>query len=83
MELSRSVDKSLTNKSFEECKDLAIRLSGIFIGAARNKHKSDILKIVKEGIEYAFEDAPKQLPFLESAVLQFVSKLPTPDVLDM
>lgn len=83
MELSRSVDKSLTNKSFEECKDLAIRLSGIFIGAARNKHKSDILKIVKEGIEYAFEDAPKQLPFLESAVLQFVSKLPTPDVLDI
>ncbi|KAJ0113315.1 hypothetical protein Patl1_01119 [Pistacia atlantica] len=83
VELSRSVDKSLTDKSFEECKDLAIRLSGIFIGAARNKHRSDVLKIVKEGIEYAFEDAPKQLPFLESAVLHFVSKLPTPDVLDI
>ena len=53
------------------------------MGAARNKHRSDILKIVKDGIDYAFVDAPKQLSFLEGAVLHFVSKLPTPDVLDM
>ncbi|KAG2697238.1 hypothetical protein I3843_07G096600 [Carya illinoinensis] len=82
-ELSLSEDEPLSSKSFLECKELATRLSGTFMGAARNKHRSDILKIVKEGIEYAFVDAPKQLSFLEGAVLHFVSKLPTPDVLDI
>ncbi|KAF2314941.1 hypothetical protein GH714_037231 [Hevea brasiliensis] len=82
-ELSRSNGGAFTGKSFQECKDLAARLSGTFMGAARNKHREDILKIVKEGIEYAFIDAPKQLSFLESAVLHFVSKLPTPDVLEV
>eukprot|EP00262_Sarcandra_glabra_P011640 TRINITY_DN2834_c0_g2_i1.p1 TRINITY_DN2834_c0_g2~~TRINITY_DN2834_c0_g2_i1.p1 ORF type:complete len:207 (-),score=51.33 TRINITY_DN2834_c0_g2_i1:171-701(-) len=53
------------------------------MGAARNKHRSHILKIVKDGVSFAFEDAPKQLPFLEGALLQFVSKLPTSDVLDI
>ncbi|KAF3954956.1 hypothetical protein ACB098_10G086500 [Castanea mollissima] len=82
VELSKSDEEPLTSKSFIECKDLATRLSGTFMGAARNKHRSDILKIVKDGIDYAFVDAPKQLSFLEGAVLHFVSKLPTPDVLD-
>ncbi|CAL5389986.1 unnamed protein product [Camellia sinensis] len=59
MVVSESNDGSLTGKSFQECKDLAARLSGTFVGAARNKHRSDILKIVKDGIEYAFVDAPK------------------------
>ncbi|KAK7284692.1 hypothetical protein RJT34_19442 [Clitoria ternatea] len=71
------------NNSFLGCKDLAARLSGTFIGAARNKHRSDILKIVRDGIEYAFVDAPKQLSFLEAAVLNFVSKLPASDVLEI
>lgn len=62
---------------------MAARLSGTFIGAARNKHRLDILKVVREGIEYAFEDAPKRLSFLEAAVLHFVAKLPASDVLDM
>jgi cohesin complex subunit SA-1/2 len=66
-----------------ECKNLAVQLSGTFIGAARNKHRSDILKLVKDGIEYAFVDAPKHLSFLEAAVVHFVSKLPAPDVLEM
>ncbi|KAK9281795.1 hypothetical protein L1049_004701 [Liquidambar formosana] len=83
VELSRSDDESLVGKSFLECKELAARLSGTFMGAARNKHRSDILKIVKDGIEYAFVDTPKQLSFLEGSVLHFVSKLPTPDVLDI
>ncbi|KAL4603123.1 hypothetical protein ACB092_10G103000 [Castanea dentata] len=83
VELSKSDEEPLTSKSFIECKDLATRLSGTFMGAARNKHRSDILKIVKDGIDYAFIDAPKQLSFLEGAVLHFVSKLPTPDVLDI
>ncbi|KAK4558523.1 hypothetical protein RGQ29_008026 [Quercus rubra] len=83
VELSKSDEEPLTSKSFIECKDLATRLSGTFMGAARNKHRSDILKIVKDGIDYAFVDAPKQLSFLEGAVLHFVSKLPTPDVLDI
>ncbi|KAJ9187713.1 hypothetical protein P3X46_003137 [Hevea brasiliensis] len=82
-ELCRSDDRAFTGKSFQECKDLAARLSGTFMGAARNKHREEILKIVKEGIEYAFIEAPKQLSFLESAVLYFVSKLPTPDVLEI
>lgn len=82
IELSRSDDESLASKHFLEFKELAARLSGTFIGASKNKHKSDILKIVNEGIEYAFIDAPKQLSFLEGAVLQFVSKLPTPDILE-
>ncbi|GAB2248509.1 hypothetical protein Droror1_Dr00008391 [Drosera rotundifolia] len=70
-------------KSFLDCKDLAIRLSGIYMGAARNKYRTEILKIVKDGIEYAFVDTPKQLSFLEGVVLHFVSKLPANDVLDI
>lgn len=73
LELSRSDDGSVTETSLSECKKLSARLSGTFVGAARNKHKADILKFVKEGIEYAFTDAPKQLSFLEGVVLQYVS----------
>lgn len=81
--VSSSNDKSLSSKSFQECKDLASRLSGSYVGAARNKHKSEILNIIREGINYAFFDAPKQLSFLDGVVLHFVSKLPTPDILDV
>ncbi|GAV79062.1 STAG domain-containing protein [Cephalotus follicularis] len=83
VELSRSNDESLTGKSFRECKDLATRLSGTYVGAARNKHRFDILRIVKEGIDYAFVDVPKQLSFLEAVVLHFVTKLPTTDITDI
>jgi len=65
------------------CKDLAARLSGTFIGAARMKYRPEILKVVRDGIEYAFIDAPKQLSFLEEAVLHFLPKLPAPDLNDM
>lgn len=82
MEVSKSDDESLTSKSLTECKDLAARLAETFVGAARNKYRSDILKIVKEGILFAFEDAPRQLSFLE-AILHFVSRLPTSDILEM
>lgn len=78
-----SNDYSLAGKSFQECKDLAARLSGMFVGAARNKHLSEIMKIVKDGIDYAFIDAPKQISFLDGAVVHFVSKLPTPDILEI
>lgn len=83
VQLSESDDESSASKCFQECKELAARISGMFIGAARNKHRSNILKIVSDGIEYAFLDAPKQLSFLEGAVIHFVSKLPTSDILDM
>ncbi|XP_058083552.1 sister-chromatid cohesion protein 3 [Magnolia sinica] len=83
VELSKSDDESMSGKSLQEFKDLATRLSGTFVGAARNKHRSHILKICKDGISFAFVDAPKQLAFLEGAVLQFVSKLPTSDVLEI
>ncbi|KAK2990557.1 hypothetical protein RJ640_019837 [Escallonia rubra] len=81
--LSNSSDQSLSGKSFQECKDLASRLSVTFAGAARNKHRAVILKIVRDGITYAFADTPRQLSFLEGAVLHFVSKLPTPDILEI
>ncbi|GAB4829713.1 peptidyl-prolyl cis-trans isomerase precursor [Ancistrocladus abbreviatus] len=76
-------DESLANKSFVDCKDLAARLSGTFAGVARNKHRPDILKIVRGGIEHAFADAPMQLSFLEAAVLPFASKLPATDIFDV
>lgn len=73
----------MASKSFSDCKELAARLSATFTGAARSTHRSGILKIVKDGVSFAFMDAPKQLSFLEGAVLPFVSKLPASDVLDV
>ncbi|KAL8530783.1 hypothetical protein ACS0TY_007719 [Phlomoides rotata] len=72
-----------SSKTFQECKDLAARLSGMYVGVARVKYKAEILNIVKEGINYAFSHAPKQLSFLDGVVLHFVSKLPVPDILDI
>ncbi|OMO64970.1 stromal antigen [Corchorus olitorius] len=83
MELSTSDDESLRCKSFQDCKDLAAELSGTFEGANQEKDRSDILKIVKGGITYAFEDAPKQLSFLEAAVSCFIPELPISDVQDI
>ncbi|XP_057838911.2 sister-chromatid cohesion protein 3 isoform X2 [Cryptomeria japonica] len=80
LEASKNDEDWTTSKSFLQCKELASRLSATFLGSARDKHKPNILKIVNEGIEYAFKDAPKQLPFLEGGVLQFALKLPLPDV---
>ncbi|RZC93867.1 hypothetical protein C5167_016561 [Papaver somniferum] len=82
LEVSKSDDESLTSKSLTECKDLAARLAETFVGAVRNKYRSDILKIVKQGILFAFEDAPRQLSFLE-AILHFVYRLPTSDILEI
>ncbi|WOL10689.1 hypothetical protein Cni_G19448 [Canna indica] len=76
-------DESLMRKSYSDCKALVSGLSTTFIGAARYKHKSEILNIVKDGIPYAFSDAPEHLSFLEVAVLPFVSKLPTLDILEI
>ncbi|CAA0828152.1 Sister-chromatid cohesion protein 3 [Striga hermonthica] len=81
--VSSGNDESLSSKSFMDCKDLAARLSGSYIGAARNKYKSEILFIVKEGISFAFSNTPRQLSFLDGVVLHFVSKLPGPDILDI
>ncbi|XP_019425713.1 PREDICTED: sister-chromatid cohesion protein 3 isoform X2 [Lupinus angustifolius] len=83
VDISGSENDSSDSNSLSGCKDLAARLSGIFIGAARIKHKSAILNIVRDGIEYAFVDAPRQLSFLEAAVLHFVPKLPASDVLEV
>ncbi|KAG4393985.1 hypothetical protein AAZX31_03G187600 [Glycine max] len=81
--MSGSENVSSENNSSSGCKDLAAKLSGTFIGVARIKHRPDILKVVRDGIEYAFVDAPKQLSFLEEAVLHFVSKLTAPDLSDI
>ncbi|XP_020599060.1 sister-chromatid cohesion protein 3-like [Phalaenopsis equestris] len=74
---------TVTGKSFTDCVELANRLSATFSGAARNKFRLDILKIVKDGISFAFIDAPKQLSFLEAAVLSFVPKLVPSDILEI
>ncbi|CAL9060644.1 unnamed protein product, partial [Musa banksii] len=83
VDLSSGSNESLASKSYSDCKELASRLSATFTGAARNKHKSEILNVVKDGISYAFLEAPKHLSFLEAAVLPFVSKLPTSDILEI
>lgn len=83
MNFPSSNDESSTSKSLADCRELAVRLSGMFIGAARNKHRAQILKIVKDGISFAYIDAPKQLSFLEASILPFVTKLPTSDIVDM
>ncbi|KAG6417862.1 hypothetical protein SASPL_120059 [Salvia splendens] len=78
-----SGDDETSSKQFQECKTLAARLSGPYVGAARNKYKAEILNVVREGISFAFSEAPKQLLFLDGAMLPFVSKLPPPDILDI
>ncbi|XP_073008392.1 sister-chromatid cohesion protein 3 isoform X1 [Typha latifolia] len=83
VDVSGGDNESLISRTHADCKDLATRLSATFTGAARNKHKSEILKIVQAGVSFAFLNAPKQLHFLEVAVLPFVSKLLTSDVLDI
>uniref|UniRef100_A0A164Z0G5 SCD domain-containing protein n=1 Tax=Daucus carota subsp. sativus TaxID=79200 RepID=A0A164Z0G5_DAUCS len=81
MSSSDDVD-DISAKLYKDCKDLSARLSGTFVGAGRSKHRADILKIVKDGIEFAFLDAPKHLAFLDF-VVNFVSKLPRPDILEI
>lgn len=82
-EVSCDGGESRVDKCLEVCRELAGRLSGMYIGAARNKYRSEILSVVKEGVEFAFRDAPKQLLFLEVAVLPFATRLPVPDIMDM
>ncbi|XVF73244.1 hypothetical protein PTKIN_Ptkin12aG0185900 [Pterospermum kingtungense] len=83
LELSKSDDESLKSESFLKCKNLATQLAGTFIGAAQNKHRPVILRIVKEGIEYALQDSPKHLSFLEASVLHFASRLSVSDIRDI
>uniref|UniRef100_A0A1J3K5K3 Sister-chromatid cohesion protein 3 n=1 Tax=Noccaea caerulescens TaxID=107243 RepID=A0A1J3K5K3_NOCCA len=82
-EVSCDGGESRVDKCLEVCRELAGRLSGMYIGAARNKYRLEILSVVKEGVEFAFRDAPKQLLFLEVAVLPFATRLPVPDIMDI
>ncbi|ESQ39447.1 hypothetical protein EUTSA_v10001288mg [Eutrema salsugineum] len=82
-ELSCDSGESRADKFLEECRELAGRLSGMYIGAARNKHRLEILSVVKEGVEFAFRDAPKQLLFLEVAILPFATRLSVADIMDI
>ncbi|KAK3120632.1 hypothetical protein QOZ80_9AG0691210 [Eleusine coracana subsp. coracana] len=76
-------ENTLIVKAYSECKDLASRLARSYAGVARNKNKSEILKIIHDGVSFAFADLPKQLSFLEAAVLPFVSKLSSSDIPDI
>ncbi|KQJ87493.1 hypothetical protein BRADI_4g11510v3 [Brachypodium distachyon] len=81
--LNEGENQNLIGKSYSECQDLANRLAGYYVGAARNKNKSEILKIIQCGVPFAFVDLPKQLSFLEAALVPFVSKLPSADIPDI
>ncbi|XP_071717100.1 sister-chromatid cohesion protein 3-like [Rutidosis leptorrhynchoides] len=81
---STSNDNLMMAKRLDECKDLANRLHGYFVGDfARDKYNTMILKIVKQGVEYAFMDAPRRLSFLTCAVISFTSKLLKSDIIDI
>lgn len=83
LQRSNDTDKLSVDNSFLDCKQLAVQLSGTIVGAARSKHRLDILKMVKEAINYAFIDAPRRLSFLFGAVVPFVEKLPSTDIPDL
>ncbi|KAI3805956.1 hypothetical protein L1987_21844 [Smallanthus sonchifolius] len=79
-----SNDESLSARRLKECKDLASRLSSFFVGVnARENLRTVILKIVKEGVDYAFMDVPRRLSFLTCAVIVFASKLFKNDIFGM
>ncbi|CAL9237342.1 unnamed protein product [Arabidopsis halleri] len=82
-EVSSGSEESRVEKCLEVCRELAGGLSGMYIGAARNKYRLEILSVVKEGVEFAFRDAPKQLLFLEVAILPFATRLSVPDIIDI
>ncbi|KAF5785128.1 putative armadillo-like helical, stromalin conservative domain, cohesin subunit Scc3/SA [Helianthus annuus] len=74
-------DESLSARRLKECKDLASRLSGFFVSiAARQNSQNIILKIVNEGVAYAFMNVPARLSFLTCAVITFASKLSKNDI---
>lgn len=79
----RRDDESLSKNHFLEFEKLAAQLCRTFLDTSRNTHRSGILEVVNDGIEYAFLDAPKQLSFLQGAVLHVVRRLPTTDIQDM
>ncbi|XP_057532068.1 sister-chromatid cohesion protein 3 isoform X2 [Amaranthus tricolor] len=83
LQRSNDTDKLSVDNSFLDCKQLAVQLSGTIVGAARSKHRLDILKMVKAAIDYAFIDAPQRLSFLVGAVVPFVEKLPSTDIPDL
>ena len=57
--------------------ELAVQL----YGACRSvSMKLEIKRIVKDGIDYAIQDAPKQSSFLEGDVLPFALILPTDNI---
>ncbi|CAL9227857.1 unnamed protein product [Arabidopsis halleri] len=82
-ELSSGREESRVDKCLQVCRELACGLSEMYIGAARNKYRLEILSVVKEGVKFAFRDAPKQLLFLEVAILPFATRLSVPDIIDI
>ncbi|TVU49759.1 hypothetical protein EJB05_01095, partial [Eragrostis curvula] len=76
-------ENTLNEKSYSECHVLASRLAGSYAGAAYNKNKSEVLKIIHDGFSFAFADLPKHSSFLEAALLPFVSILPLSDIPDI
>ncbi|KAM0866466.1 hypothetical protein ACQ4PT_042621 [Festuca glaucescens] len=53
-------NQNLIGKCYSECQDLASRLAGNYVGAARNKNKSEILKIIQCDIPDILTDVQKR-----------------------
>jgi cohesin complex subunit SA-1/2 len=73
-------DDYLSEGTYKEFKDLAHRISSVYASFAKAQLRPVILKIVKGGMEYAFSNAPRTLPFLEGAIVQFAVKLEPADM---
>ncbi|KAG0566423.1 hypothetical protein KC19_7G062600 [Ceratodon purpureus] len=77
-------DEDVTrSESYVACKELGDRLAGTFFGFQRKEFRPSILGIVKGGIDFALNNAPKRVSFLEVGVLQFAQKLSAADIKDI
>lgn len=69
-----------SSKSLQGCKELANRLSATYVGFGRAGNRDKLVKIVRLGLVFAFNNLPRQLLFLEAGVIQFALKLSAGDI---
>jgi hypothetical protein len=83
VEKVREDDDLKISESYEACKELGNRLAGTFFGFQRKEFRPSILGIVEGGIDFALNDAPTRISFLEVGLLQFTQKLSAADIKDI
>eukprot|EP00897_Mesotaenium_endlicherianum_P001305 jgi/Mesen1/1201/ME000128S00176 len=66
-----------TSAAFVACRELAARLAATyaFAGRASAPLQASLRRLVRAGVDFAFDDAPQCLSFLEAAMAPFVPKL--------